>query len=254
MSDSHHSVEEQHVETAFGLRVTDFLRRHGRRLALLASVIAVLGLVVAFWMIHRREMAAAGFAAVSRADDPESFGAVASQYRGTPAAVLAAFLEGNALLDAARYEEAGQALESFLAGHPSHMFAPDAEFLLAIAQEGMGSVEEALRQYAKVAERDGHPRAAEALASAARCQEALGRPAEARRLLEDLLARHPGSVWAADAREDLVRVRASARDAPGGPAPEASDELPVSPPGLPGGQVEPLIPGAGEIPGPVSAD
>lgn len=231
MSEIHHSVEEQHAETAFGLRVTEFLRRNGRRLAVLASVIAAVALLVVFWVIHRREVAAAGFAAISQASDAEALAAVASQYRGTPAAVLAEFLEGNALLDEDRYEEAARAFETFFAQRPAHPFAPDAEFLLAVAREGLGGTEQALEQYEAVAAREGHRRAAEALASAARCQEALGRPAEAQRLLEDLLARYPESVWTLGAREDLAQLRAAAGEAEEGPQPpSALPDGPDSPP------------------------
>jgi hypothetical protein len=207
MSEIHHSTEERRAESEFGLRVTDFLRRNSRRLVIGASTVLIVALVVTLWILHRREVAAAGFSALSQASDAEGIAAVASQFRGTPAAVLAAFVEGNALLDEDRYEEASAAFESFLGRHPDHPMAPDAEFLLGIAWEGLGRTERAVEQFRLVSDREDHPRAPEALISAARCEETLGRPDEARRLLEDLLARYPESVWAREAGSDLPRIR-----------------------------------------------
>jgi tol-pal system protein YbgF len=134
------------------------------------------------------EIAAATAAAV----DPEA------EYRGA----IDQLKEG-------RYEEARQGFEAFLASHPQHELAPNAQYWLGEVAYVERDYEGALAAFGRVLQDyPGARKAADALLKTGYCHDELKQVDQARDALRRVVEEYPGTPAAADAAERLARMNA----------------------------------------------
>jgi len=114
------------------------------------------------------------------------------------------------LLKAGRYSEARQGFEAFLAAHPQHELAANAQYWLGEVAYVERDYEAALAAFGKVL--DDYPgarKAPDALLKSGYCHYELKRFDRARAVLNRLVAEYPGTPAAADAAQRLARMDAS---------------------------------------------
>jgi tol-pal system protein YbgF len=116
-------------------------------------------------------------------------------------AALALFRQGN-------FPSAQSALTDFGRRYPQSGYTPWSLFWLANAQYAQKNYREALGHFQTVSVRHAeHPKAAEAMLSAANCQIELKDVRGARKTLEELRSRHPQSEAAGAAAERLKKLK-----------------------------------------------
>ncbi len=116
--------------------------------------------------------------------------------------------EALATLRKGEFAGAATALQAFQKRYPTSGYNPTALYWLGNAQFGKREYKEALASFkALVGNWPDHPRAPEALLSAAGCQVDLKDLKGARRTLEDLLKQYPKSEAAQAAKDRLASMR-----------------------------------------------
>jgi len=173
---------------------------------------------------------AAATTAPAEAPAPAPTASVPAPVPGAPAAAGTATAQGSDpvkaradyqqafnLLKQSLYEQAIKAFQEFLAVHPASEYADDAQYWLGEAQFVTRNFEPALGEYQKLV--TGHPespKVTQALLKIGYSLQELGRIAEARAALQDLIKRYPGTSAARLAEERLAALAAGAA----GPAPQ----------------------------------
>lgn len=113
-------------------------------------------------------------------------------------------------LKAGRYGEARQGFEAFLAAHPQHELAANAQYWLGEVAYVERDYEGALAAFGKVLESyPGARKTPDALLKSGYCYYELKRLDRARAALKRVVAEYPGTPAAADAAQRLARMDAS---------------------------------------------
>lgn len=119
-----------------------------------------------------------------------------------------AYEEALAVLRAGEFDKAAVALAAFIKRYPSSGLLDSARFWLGNAQYGRRDYREAIASFRSlIAGSPEHPRVPEALLAVANCQVETKDVKGARRTLDDLIKRFPGSEAAGAARERLASLK-----------------------------------------------
>lgn len=155
-------------------------------------------------------------AGAAPADLRQEFAAIADRYAGSPEGVVARYFQAGSLAAVGEREKARPIYAALAAsGAAGGDIALLARVALAYLDLAGGSADAALKAFQELltVQELAVPRAQIMLEIAA-IHEKQGRPAEARRVYQDLLAAHPDGSWAAPAKDRLRQLT--------GPTPTAS--------------------------------
>jgi len=193
-----------------------------RRLIIRLIVVALLAVAVwgAFlFMDYRRR--ANSEEALADAKTSADYRKVAADWSGTPAAGTASIRLAEELRKEGKPAEAAQALREFLGKYPVHPLRVAASQALAISLETAGKSEEALAAYQQFAANHGRSAFAPlAFIGQARILTALGKPEEARKVLESIEQKFPGNPLMENASVMLDEIKnPAARKTGGSPRP-----------------------------------
>lgn len=179
----------------------------------LTAVIAGTG--VATWYYHEAELRERAGMRLADAGSVEALQAVAQDFAGTEAALLAILKAADLHFEQGRMDQAAALYEEAVKKYPESSLVPSALLGLATILETRGKVDEAVKVYQSVAAT--YPQsfqAPQASFSAARALDLAGRLQEARKAYEDLIANHPDSGWRHEAEATLVSLNRRLKQAP----------------------------------------
>jgi tetratricopeptide (TPR) repeat protein len=170
-----------------------------RRLAGGAAAVALVALIVSFYVWRQGARADAASQALSAvrptasADGtpvmpaPAAYQKIAKEYPGTVAAARASLLAGSALFEAGKYAEAKVEFDQFLRDSSQSSLRAEAFYGQAACLDAQGKTDEAITAFKGLVDRyPTDPLASRAKVSLARQYKAKNQPAEALRLLEDV--------------------------------------------------------------------
>ncbi len=165
-------------------------RSHGQRATAVATAVA------------RYTQAPAG---AIPADLRQELGTLAERYGGSPEGDVARFFLAGAYAAAGETEKARQAYTALAGGAQRQSeLAMLARQALAYLDLGSGATDAALTAFQELLKTQGGAVArAQIMLEIAAIHEKKGRPAEARRVYQDLLAEHPDGSWTATAKDRL---------------------------------------------------
>lgn len=148
------------------------------------------------------------------ADLRQELAALADRYAGSPEGAVARFFQAGALAAAGEKEKARQMYATLTSlGAEQADLALLARQALAYLDLAGGAVDAALTAFQELLKAPGGAIArAQIMLEIAAIHEKQGRPAEARRVYQDLLAEHPDGSWAVTAK-DRLRALAELRPA-----------------------------------------
>jgi len=107
---------------------------------------------------------------------------------------------------AAKYKEAASAFGAFVGKYPDSQLAPNAQYWLGNAWYAQHNCAKAIEVQSVVTTRyAASPKAPDALLAIATCQQELGNPTGAKRSLETVLAKYPGTPAAESAQQRLKK-------------------------------------------------
>lgn len=195
--------------------------RFGRVLLIGVGVLAAAGLLAFFMMRSRAQAEEAASGRLAEASvlywqgdykrSMEQAKAVAQQYPSTPSGIDAHRLAGDNAYYDANYKAAIEEYRAFLAKQKSGMLADAVRRSLANALESAGEYEEAARTYASLVGIFDRETSGEFLASAARCEIAAKRPAEAVKYLQRVVDEFGETSGANLARVQIAELSGPAR-------------------------------------------
>ena len=143
-------------------------------------------------------------AAVERADE------VITSYGSTPAGQRARYYRALALYDGGQLDPAREAFDDFLARHSDHFLAPFARWKLGQIRERQGDLEGACDAYRELLEVEVPEFPNEvAYLDLARCLRSMGESVQAADTYRRMLDQYPESLYANDARQQLVEIEGS---------------------------------------------
>ncbi len=216
---SRHDIKRDEVLEGLS-RTVDFGRRNARRLAwvgigALVALVATLGATT--WRGHRQGAADRALAAAlegggpdSAARDAEALRGVAERYRGSDAAAIANALLGEEAARAGDLEEARRRWTAFLDAAPESMLAGAVRRNLLELDRAQGRGEGVAAELRGMLESRRAPLPRDlALYELGRTLEQVGKPEEALEAYDRLLAEHPDSVYAGEARRRAASLGAS---------------------------------------------
>lgn len=123
-----------------------------------------------------------------------------------PAAESEAYEVALAQFKAGKYKEAAAAFAAFVQKSPDSELAPNAQFWLGNAWYAQRNCYKTIENHAIVVQKYGNsPKAPDSLLTIATCQQELGNQAGARRSLETLVGRYPGTPAADTAQQRLKK-------------------------------------------------
>ena len=123
-----------------------------------------------------------------------------------------AYTEAFSLLKEGRYEQATEALRTFLEKYPGGQYSDNAQYWLGEAYYVTRQFEPAMQEFQKLARQ--HPTSSKlthALLKIGYIHDELGQSDEAQQVLGDLITKHPTSTAARLARNRLQRIRSDSR-------------------------------------------
>ncbi len=219
---------------------------------LIIRLLIVALLAVAVWgaflfMDYRRR--AGSEAALTNAKTSADYRKVSADWSGTPAAGTAFIRLAEELRKEGKPAEAAEALKEFLDKYPLHPLRVPASHALASSLETAGKFDEALAAYQQFASAHGRSAFAPlAFTGQARVLMALGRPDEARKVLESIEQKFPGNPLMREAGMLLDEIKNPAARKTGGSPRPTPVPAPAPAPGpslnLQGTPPAPLPPGA----------
>ena len=203
------------------LELQDWWRKHGNTVTTIAIV--VLLVVVGFQFLARRraEKAAEASMAFANAVTTEEKEHFLATYSSSPLAPIQQLALANDYYHQKEYDKALAAYDSFLTRYGSNGFAPTAMLGRGQCFEAMGEFDKAAEIYEKfeadyamneasddpvLQKGDKYYLAPEAILGRARCAIFQGKKAEARSILDLLLAKRPLSVWSSRTEELLAAI------------------------------------------------
>jgi tetratricopeptide (TPR) repeat protein len=209
--------------------IHNFFARNKVAIVTLCFVLVFAAVALSVWRVQRDERINRSEVKLAEARSPEALEAVAREYSGTPAALLALLQLGGMYFDMQQWEKSSVAYQAILSQYRESSFAPSAAIGLAAILEAKGQNAEAVAAYRKAA--SDYPNAfqcPQALFSAARILEITGQLKEARQAYEDLASRFPNSPWKGESSGRLEKINSQLQKT-------AAIQAPVSsaPPALP---------------------
>lgn len=190
----------------FVYRLWAWGERYKKQLLAALIVLAIAGVVVAFWLTHQNETQNDANIALSKltsqqisptapAPSPDAFLKIATDYAGTDAAQRAQLMGATGLFTAGKYDEAQAQFQKFLQQYPNSPFTGQAALGVAASYDAMGKTNEAVSGYQGVIDR--YPTDAvmpQAKLAMAHLLEAQGKFKEARTAYEELARSIPGTI------------------------------------------------------------
>lgn len=132
--------------------------------------------------------------------------AAANTTRADPAAEASAYEAALGQFKAGKYKEAANAFSAFLQQSPESDLAPNAQFWLGNAWYAQRNCYKTIENHSIVAQKYAtSPKAPDSLLAIATCQQELGNTNGAKRSLETLVARYPGTPAADTAQQRLKK-------------------------------------------------
>jgi predicted negative regulator of RcsB-dependent stress response len=180
-----------------------------RNVIVLAVVAVILGGCGYGWYVYNQgrtnDAAEAALAASSNEDD---FNQIIAKYPGTAAAGDAYLLLAEKLRDAKHYDDATQALQTFLDKYPNHPLIAAGDLGIAQTLDGQGKLDDAIARYQEVAAKypDSYVAPVALLAQASILRHE-GKNEDARRAYENFVTQFPDSVFAQEATAEMRMIR-----------------------------------------------
>jgi tol-pal system protein YbgF len=144
--------------------------------------------------------------------EPAAGGSAAAPGEAAPAAAADPAVESQTyeaalnFFKAGKYKEAGGGFASFLQKFPESSLAPNAYYWLGNAWHAQRNCPKALEVHSVVTTKyPSNPKAADAWLAIATCQQDMGNAAAARRSLDTLIAKYPGTPAAESAQQRLKK-------------------------------------------------
>ena len=191
-------------------------QQYGRIALYVLGALVVLGIAGYYWKAgqDRRENAAAEKLAQAnelfwRADYDRSrtlAQEVSQQYAGTPSGIDALRIAGDDAYWKGNWKDAIADYRAYLKARNSGLLASTVRRSLAYALESDGQFAEAATTYQSLVGVFDRESSGELLFAAARCQQALNKPDDARKLLQRILDEFPDSSYQLQARIELGRL------------------------------------------------
>ena len=116
------------------------------------------------------------------------------------------------LLKQSLYDQAIKAFQAFLTAHPSSQYSDNAQYWLAEAYYVTRQFEPALAEYTRLV--NNYPKSQKlthAMLKIGYAQQELGNIDAAKKTLQDLVQRYPGTTAARLAEERLIKINAAAQ-------------------------------------------
>ena len=222
-----------------------------QRLIIRLFMVALLAVAIwGVWLFMDYRRRAGSEEALASATNAAEYRKVTADWSGTPAAGTATIRLAEALRKEDKPAEAAEALREFLAKYPLHPLRVPAAHALASSLETAGKNDEALAAYQQFASAHGRSAFAPlAFIGQARVLIALGKPEDARKVLESIEQKFPGNPLMEEAKELLDEIKNPAARKTGGtprptPAPAPPAPAPAPALNLQGTVPAPLPPGA----------
>ena len=174
------------------------------RNALLIGAAAVLATFVVSNTLHSSREAKANTVSklLSSAQKPEDIQSVLDGYPDAPGVANGRLSLARYQYREGAYDKALEHYDVFVAKHADHGFILNARLERLHALEALGKNEDALAGFIEFAEKNPeHYLHSDAVLGRARCLQNLGKLAEAKQVLENLLASNASETWKAIARE-----------------------------------------------------
>lgn len=110
------------------------------------------------------------------------------------------------LFKGGKYKESASAFAAFLQKRPDSSLAPNAQFWMGNAWYAQRDCRKAIEIESAIPSKwPDSPKAPDALAAVAACQQEMGNPAGAKRTLETIIAKYPGTPAAEAAKQKLKK-------------------------------------------------
>jgi len=172
------------------------------------SVTVILGMVaVLAWRLQEGQVRRQADLQLARANTVDLLQAVARDFQGTPASLIATVVLADVYFQQGQWERATACYQTVVDRHSTSLLAPSALIGLAAVAEATGKTEEAIRTYrSAVSNFPNSFQAPQAQFAAARLQENAGRLQEAGKSYEELIVRYPQSSWKNDAAARLQMI------------------------------------------------
>ena len=219
-----------------------------QRLIIRLLIAALVGVAIwGAWLFMDYRRRAGSEEALANAKNAADYRKVTGDWTGTPAAGTASIRLAEELRKEDKPAEAAQALRDFLDKYPVHPLRVAASHALASSLETAGKNDEALAAYQQFAAAHGRSAFAPlAFIGQARVLLALGKPEEARKVLESIEQKFPGNPLMEEATVLLDEIKnPAARKTGGSPRPTpAPAPAPAPALNLQGATPAPLPPGA----------
>lgn len=203
-----HELEQKEVH-----EVVVFLRENGTSIAIAITigVIASLGFIVYRNSQNQKQMYASQ--ALTSAQSIDGLTAVARDFEGTPAALLAQLELAATQFGEGQYEQALQTYEDFITANPEHAMSDAAKICTALCREALGDNEQALSIAENfIAQNPDHFMIPMTVFMRARILAGTEGLDRARAVYEDFIAANPDSLWKTQAESALMdlnrRIRA----------------------------------------------
>ena len=219
-----------------------------QRLIIRLFIVALLAVAIwGVWLFMDYRRRAGSEEALANATNAAEYRKVTADWSGTPAAGTATIRLAEALRKEDKPAEAADALRDFLAKYPLHPLRVPASHALASSLETAGKNDEALAAYQQFASAHGRSAFAPlAFIGQARVLIALGKPEDARKVLESIEQKFPGNPLMEEAKELLDEIKNPAARKTGGTPRPTPTPAPAPAPALnlQGATPAPLPPGA----------
>lgn len=187
--------------------IHDFFARNKAWIVTSCFVLVLAAASFSVWRLRQDDFRKQAETHLAEARSPAALEAVARDYPGTRAALLALIQVGDAYFEQKQWDQAAGAYQALLNQYGTSLFAPSAAIGLAAILEATGKNTEALAAYRKAA--NDYPSAfqcSQARFAAARLLETTGQLREARQAFEEFISSHPQSSWKNEAVSRLQKI------------------------------------------------
>ena len=248
---------EQKVETIAAQPTVDafeliaWAHENRKQLITVASVIAVLGVIIGGYILYnqnREESANVAVAAIKVPNpgvepsgaDAAGFLKVAADYQGTKAAERALLQAAGILFEAGKFEDSRTAFDQYMNQYSSSGLAAQALLGIAACLEAQGKTSDAATRYEDILKHGNVDAIAPQVRSAlARCYVALNKNQQAYDTYQEMIKHAGNDTWSYEANiqihelvekhPELVKPKASALTGMANPATAPTSSMPVVP-------------------------
>ena len=197
-------MESDVTQTALFYKLWAWGDKNKRQLLWGLIALALVGVVVAFWLVHKNETQNDANYALSKLMNPaaaptapstDNLLKLASDYPGTDASQRALLLAAGDLFAAGKYDDAQAQFQKFVQQNNSSPLVSQAALGLAACYDAQGKTNDAVSAYENVVNRyQGQNVVPQAKLGLGRLQEAQGKFKEARAAYEELTRSYPGTI------------------------------------------------------------